>query len=90
MVDVGLFDEVYDIYKLGVDYIRGLRQFIGVREFENFFKMYFLDINIFVNDKVLKENLRKIFDFLKDDKLRVMLEEVIDSVKLNIRRFLCC
>ena len=88
MVDAGLLDEVYDIYKPGADYTRGLRQSIGVREFENFLKTYLPDTNTSANDKALKENLRKILDFPKDDKLRVMLEEAIDSVKLNTRRLL--
>ncbi|WZY89876.1 hypothetical protein YC2023_046611 [Brassica napus] len=88
MVDAGLLDEVYDIYKPGADYTRGLRQSIGVREFENFLKTYLPDTNSSANDKALKENLRKILDSPKDDKLRVMLEEAIDSVKLNTRRLL--
>ena len=88
MVDAGLLDEVYDIYKPGADYTRGLRQSIGVREFENFLKTYLPDTNTSANDKALKENLRKILDSPKDDKLRVMLEEAIDSVKLNTRRLL--
>ncbi|CAN7018199.1 unnamed protein product [Brassica oleracea var. botrytis] len=88
MVDAGLLDEVYDIYKPGADYTRGLRQSIGVREFEDFLKTYLPDTNSSANDKALKENLRKILDFPKDDKLRVMLEEAIDCVKLNTRRLL--
>ncbi|CAF1863115.1 unnamed protein product [Brassica napus] len=88
MVDAGLLDEVYDIYKPGADYTRGLRQSIGVREFEDFLKTYLPDTNSSANDKALKENLRKILDSPKDDKLRVMLEEAIDCVKLNTRRLL--
>ncbi|KAJ6853785.1 tRNA dimethylallyltransferase 2 [Iris pallida] len=41
MIDAGLLDEVYDIYKPNADYTRGLRQAIGVREFEEFFTEYF-------------------------------------------------
>ncbi|KAF8086411.1 hypothetical protein N665_0626s0003 [Sinapis alba] len=99
MVDAGLLDEVYDIYKPGADYTRGLRQSIGVREFEDFLKTYLPDRNSSSSDlvlcleeskddKALKENLRKILDSPKDDKLRVMLEEAIDCVKLNTRRLL--
>ncbi|KAF3578434.1 hypothetical protein DY000_02034557 [Brassica cretica] len=88
MVDAGLLDEVYDIYKPGADYTRGLRQSIGVREFEDFLKTYLPDTSSSDNDKALKENLRKILDSPKDDKLRVMLEEAIDCVKLNTRRLL--
>ncbi|KAJ4903124.1 tRNA dimethylallyltransferase 2 [Raphanus sativus] len=90
MVDAGLLDEVYDIYKPGADYTRGIRQSIGVREFEDFLKTYLPDTNSSANDddKASKENLRKILDSPKDDELRVLLEEAIDSVKLNTRRLL--
>ncbi|KAG2308417.1 hypothetical protein Bca4012_082487 [Brassica carinata] len=96
MVDAGLLDEVYGIYKPGSDYTRGLRQSIGVREFEDFLKTYLPYRNSSGNDSVLwleeskdgKENLRKILDLPIDDKMRVMLEEAIDSVKLNTRRLL--
>ncbi|KAG7568263.1 IPP transferase [Arabidopsis thaliana x Arabidopsis arenosa] len=94
MVDAGLLDEVYDIYKPGADYTRGLRQSIGVREFEDFLKLNLLERGVGQltsssnNDKVMKENLRKILNFPKDDKLKIMLEEAIDKVKLNTRRLL--
>lgn len=96
MVDAGLLDEVYDIYKPGADYTKGIRQSIGVREFEDFLKTYLPGRNSSANDSVLwleeskddKENLRKILDSPQDDKMRVMLEEAIDSVKLNTRRLL--
>lgn len=100
MVDAGLLDEVYDIYKPGADYTRGLRQSIGVREFEDFLKTYLSDGNSSENgsvllmeerkddDKVTKENMRKILDFPKDEKLKIILEEAIDRVKLNTRRLL--
>ncbi|KFK32368.1 hypothetical protein AALP_AA6G232500, partial [Arabis alpina] len=99
MVDAGLLDEVYDIYKPGADYTRGLRQSIGVREFEDFLRIYLSARNSSANgsalwveeskhDKVMKENLRKVLDFSKDDDLRIMLEEAIDRVKLNTRRLL--
>ncbi|KAJ4978067.1 hypothetical protein NE237_008847 [Protea cynaroides] len=35
MIDAGLLMEVYDIYSPNADYTRGLRQAIGVREFED-------------------------------------------------------
>lgn len=94
MVDAGLLDEVYDIYKPGADYTRGLRQSIGVREFEDFLKIHLSETcaghltSLSNDDKVMKENLRKILNFPKDDKLRIMLEEAIDRVKLNTRRLL--
>ncbi|ESQ51236.1 hypothetical protein EUTSA_v10016598mg [Eutrema salsugineum] len=94
MVDAGLLDEVYDIYKPGADYTRGIRQSIGVREFEDFLSMYLSNrgagqlTSSSEDDKVMKENLRKILDFPEDDKLRIMLDEAIDRVKLNTRRLL--
>lgn len=94
MVNAGLLDEVYDIYKPGADYTRGLRQSIGVREFEDFLKMHLSErgdgqlTSSNKDDKVMKENLRKILNFSKDDKLKIMLEEAIDRVKLNTRRLL--
>ncbi|XP_010417925.1 PREDICTED: tRNA dimethylallyltransferase 2 [Camelina sativa] len=89
MVEAGLLDEVYDIYKPGADYTRGLRQSIGVREFEDSLKMHLSEKHagqLTSSDKVMKENLRKTLNFPKDDKLRIMLEEAIDRVKLNTRR----
>ncbi|XP_010510731.1 PREDICTED: tRNA dimethylallyltransferase 2-like [Camelina sativa] len=92
MVEAGLLDEVYDIYKPGADYTRGLRQSIGVREFEDSLKMHLSGrhaeqlTNSSRDDKAMKESLRKTLKFPKDDKLRIMLEEAIDRVKLNTRR----
>ncbi|CAH2060432.1 unnamed protein product [Thlaspi arvense] len=93
MVVSGLLDEVYDIYKPGADYTRGIRQSIGVREFEDFLRMYLSDGSVLwmeesKDDKVMKENLSKIMEFPRDDKLRIMLEKAIDNVKLNTRKLL--
>ncbi|XP_026439020.1 tRNA dimethylallyltransferase 2-like isoform X1 [Papaver somniferum] len=41
MIDAGLLNEVYDIYNANADYTRGIRQAIGVREFEDFLRSYF-------------------------------------------------
>ncbi|KAI3975461.1 hypothetical protein MKX01_042471 [Papaver californicum] len=41
MIDAGLLNEVYDIYNANADYTRGIRQAIGVREFEDFLSSYF-------------------------------------------------
>ncbi|OVA03620.1 tRNA isopentenyltransferase [Macleaya cordata] len=40
MINAGLLSEVYDIYNVNADYTRGIRQAIGVREFEDFLKSY--------------------------------------------------
>lgn len=41
MIEAGLLEEVCDIYHPNADYTRGLRQAIGVREFEKCFAEYF-------------------------------------------------
>ncbi|XP_043702805.1 tRNA dimethylallyltransferase 2 isoform X2 [Telopea speciosissima] len=40
MIGAGLLKEVYDIYSPNADYTRGLRQAIGVREFEDFLRVH--------------------------------------------------
>lgn len=40
MIDAGLLNEVYNIYNPNADYTRGLKQAIGVREFEEFLRCY--------------------------------------------------
>eukprot|EP00268_Persea_americana_P030556 TRINITY_DN2958_c0_g1_i1.p1 TRINITY_DN2958_c0_g1~~TRINITY_DN2958_c0_g1_i1.p1 ORF type:complete len:272 (+),score=37.35 TRINITY_DN2958_c0_g1_i1:1160-1975(+) len=40
MIDAGLLNEVYNIYNPNADYTRGLKQAIGVREFEDFLGCY--------------------------------------------------
>lgn len=40
MIDAGLLNEVYNIYNPNADYTRGLKQAIGVREFEEFLGCY--------------------------------------------------
>ncbi|XP_010260619.1 PREDICTED: tRNA dimethylallyltransferase 2 isoform X2 [Nelumbo nucifera] len=45
MVDAGLLNEVYDIYGPTSDYTRGLRQAIGVREFEDFLRIFHSNTN---------------------------------------------
>lgn len=39
MIEAGLLNEVLDIYRPNADYTRGLRQAIGVREFEFFLRV---------------------------------------------------
>ncbi|KAG1369641.1 putative Adenylate isopentenyltransferase 5, chloroplastic [Cocos nucifera] len=96
MIDAGLLDEVYDIYHSEADYTRGLRQAIGVREFEAFFRCYF-------SKKEDSKACRLDFsDSLhSDDDLKILLDEAIDKLKANtcklarrqvneIPPFLCC
>ncbi|XXG64708.1 hypothetical protein AAC387_Pa05g2590 [Persea americana] len=40
MIDAGLLNEAYNIYNPNADYTRGLKQAIGVREFEDFLGCY--------------------------------------------------
>lgn len=71
MIDAGLLDEVCNIYDPDAVYTQGLRQAIGVREFDGFFRLYLT---------------RKEFDEIKtgssgtmlhlhDDKLKNLLDE---------------
>ncbi|PSS03145.1 TRNA dimethylallyltransferase [Actinidia chinensis var. chinensis] len=102
MVDAGLLNEVFDIYNFNADYTRGLRQAIGVREFEDFLRVYLLEgQNGIVNDlneashfqmstnkagQILKENLRTILNSSDEKQLKLLLEDAIDKVKANTRR----
>lgn len=74
MVSTGLLEEVCDIYKPNADYTRGLRQAIGVREFEDFLR----DSN--------PEDVRQIMDSYGENPTKIMLEEAIEKVKLNTRK----
>nr|XP_029116061.1 tRNA dimethylallyltransferase 2 isoform X1 [Elaeis guineensis] len=78
MIDAGLLDEVYDIYHPEADYTRGLRQAIGVREFEAFFRCYF-------SKKEDSKACRLDFsDSLhSDDDLKILLDEATDKLKAN-------
>ncbi|XP_050281361.1 tRNA dimethylallyltransferase 2-like [Quercus robur] len=102
MIEAGLLNEVFDIYNPNADYTRGLRQAIGVREFENFLKDYFLEgrcdeesdstegslslRSINKGNKMLKENIQVILDTIGDNQPRILLKESIDRMKLNTRR----
>ncbi|GMI97242.1 tRNAisopentenyltransferase 2 [Hibiscus trionum] len=102
MLDAGLLDEVYDIYNPNANYTLGLRQAIGVREFENFFRAYFsgnmddemgdssdgtpLKLSTTMNDKLFKENIRGILNSTGDNPQKILLEEAIGKVKLNTQR----
>lgn len=82
MIDAGLLNEVYDIYNPNADYTKGLRQAIGVREFEGFFSSYFAHGEN-------NEDSRPIFSdhlFSGDSKLHVLLAEAIEKMKSNTRR----
>ncbi|KAJ1440647.1 P-loop containing nucleoside triphosphate hydrolase [Sesbania bispinosa] len=98
MIDAGLLNEVYNIYNLHADYSRGLRQAIGVREFELLLRTFVVE-NISKREKELTErsSIEKhetlfngnVMEWLRsssDTKSIILLEEAIEKVKLNTRR----
>lgn len=93
MVDAGLLKEVFDIYTEDADYTKGLRQAIGVREFESFLRRYLLEHQKCYesqiqtpNDQTLKQNIQHIVDSPDDNEGKALLTEAIGQVKLNTRR----
>ncbi|KAL3718270.1 hypothetical protein ACJRO7_003414 [Eucalyptus globulus] len=89
MMEAGLLNEVYDIYCPNLDYTRGLRQAIGVREFEDFLQVYIADAGdseTSSSQNLLKENIGLILASLPTNKLKVLLQEAVDKFKLNTRR----
>lgn len=96
MMDAGLLNEVYDIYNLNADYTRGLRQAIGVREFEPLLKTCII-ADICKREKDLtddsgREKVDELFDDLwgllksSDNNSMMLLEDAIEKVKVNTRR----
>lgn len=95
MVNSGLLNEVFDIYKLHADCTRGLRQAIGVREFADFLRCYVSECEsrhgnahyLISADKSLKADMQQILDGTnKNQQLQDLLTEAIERVKLNTRR----
>nr|AFK41335.1 unknown [Lotus japonicus] len=98
MMDAGLLNEVYDIYNLNADYSRGLRQAIGVREFEPLLRTFVLK-DIYEREKELtggstiekretlsNGNLMEWLRSYSDAKSMILMEEAIEKVKVNTRR----
>ncbi|KAI3450681.1 hypothetical protein Pfo_007346 [Paulownia fortunei] len=87
MVSAGLLEEVREIYKLNADYTRGLRQAIGVREFEDFLRYWKSECQqSSACPELFKESIRQIMDSTGEEQPKVMLKEAIEKVKLNTRR----
>ncbi|XP_021716425.1 tRNA dimethylallyltransferase 2-like [Chenopodium quinoa] len=98
MIEAGLLNEVYDIYNMNTDYTRGLRQAIGVREFEDFLcanisevrkerNNSFLDTASLNNTDVsLRQNLLEVSSSSSNTPDRRLLEEAISKLKQNTRR----
>uniref|UniRef100_A0A453BNV0 tRNA dimethylallyltransferase 2 n=1 Tax=Aegilops tauschii subsp. strangulata TaxID=200361 RepID=A0A453BNV0_AEGTS len=78
MINAGLLDEVRNIYNPGAVYTQGLRQAIGVREFDEFFRLYFTKKE---SDEIKAGMLN-----LHDDKLKSLLDEAVSQLKANTRR----
>ncbi|KAK8596152.1 hypothetical protein V6N13_000802 [Hibiscus sabdariffa] len=103
-VDLIVLDTVAVSYVLMLPYLCwiSLRQAIGVREFENFFRAYFsgnmddemgdscdgtsLKLSTRTDDELFKENIRGILNSTSDNPQKVLLEEAIGKVKLNTKR----
>ncbi|KAF9676255.1 hypothetical protein SADUNF_Sadunf09G0119500 [Salix dunnii] len=98
MIDAGLLGEVFEVYNYNADYTRGLRQAIGVREFDTFLRVFMSKEkghdstgSLFVQSKIkdvklLKDNMREILHSSDDNQLKTLLAEAIDKVKANTRR----
>lgn len=98
MMDDGLLNEVYDIYNLNADYSRGLRQAIGVREFQLLLRTCAVkDICekereliegsvVEKGEKFCNGNLMEVVRFSSNTESTILLEEAIEKVKLNTRR----
>ena len=93
MMEGGLLDEVYDIYRLNADYTRGLRQAIGVREFEDFLNAFISEVNnssqepasLTNVDFTIKQNLKEVLSS-SNTPTRRLLDEAISKLKMNTRR----
>ncbi|TKY67100.1 tRNA dimethylallyltransferase 2 [Spatholobus suberectus] len=101
MMDAGLLNEVYDIYSLNADYTRGLRQAIGVREFEPLLRTCIVK-DVYERERELIEgssiekgetlfngNLMELVRSSSNTEYTNLLEEAIEKVKVNTRRLVC-
>ncbi|KAF8403234.1 hypothetical protein HHK36_011335 [Tetracentron sinense] len=85
MINAGLLNEVFDIYNLNADYTRGLRQAIGVREFEDFLRVYLSNTGtscFHIEDRDYDSSAIESIPMSKnkDDKMLIdNLREILDS-----------
>ncbi|WCJ41754.1 tRNA dimethylallyltransferase 2 [Euphorbia peplus] len=101
MINAGLLREVCDIFNPEAIYTRGLRQAIGVREFEGFLRLHlsqsrtdmmsdssneFCEVVSTNNVETMEDNVREILFSSDDNELKNVLVEAIEKVKLNTRR----
>jgi len=82
MMDAGLLDEVCNIYDPNGVYTQGLRQAIGVREFDEFFRLYLTRKE---SDKD-KATSSATMITVHDDQLKSLLDEAVSQLKTNTRR----
>jgi tRNA dimethylallyltransferase len=82
MINDGLLDEVCNIYNPNAAYTQGLRQAIGVREFDEFFRLYGAKKE---PDEIKTGSSTTMVD-LHDDKMKSLLNEAVSQLKANTRR----
>jgi tRNA dimethylallyltransferase len=82
MINDGLLDEVCNIYNPNATYTQGLRQAIGVREFDEFFRLYGAKKE---PDEITTGSSTSMVD-LHDDKMKSLLNEAVSQLKANTRR----
>ncbi|KAF8646861.1 hypothetical protein HU200_065666 [Digitaria exilis] len=82
MMDAGLLDEVCGISDPDAVYTLGLRQAIGVREFDEFFRQYLTRKESDKDRAVFSTNMLTVHD----DQLKRLLDEAVSQLKTNTRR----
>ncbi|KAF0893758.1 hypothetical protein E2562_029654, partial [Oryza meyeriana var. granulata] len=82
MIDDGLLDEVCNIFDREATYTQGLRQAIGVREFDEFFRFYFTR----KETGEIKMDSCTTMAGLHDNSLKSLFDEAVSQLKANTRR----
>jgi len=78
-MEAGLLNEVCNIYDADALYTQGLRQAIGVREFDEFFRLYL------PRQESGEDSSANLLD-IHDDQLKSLLDEAVSQLKANTRR----
>ncbi|KMT05533.1 hypothetical protein BVRB_7g176560 [Beta vulgaris subsp. vulgaris] len=98
MMEAGLLNEVYDIYNMNADYTRGLRQAIGVREFEDLLCAVLSEArkenvnsskessSVKDADISFKQNIMEVLSSSSISPNKLLLEEAISKLVMNTRR----
>ncbi|KAL6616790.1 hypothetical protein ACP70R_039060 [Stipagrostis hirtigluma subsp. patula] len=81
MMDAGLLDEVCNIYDPNAVYTQGLRQAIGVREFDEFFRLLLTR-----KESGEIKTASSTATLIHDDQLKSLLDEGVSQLKANTRR----